>query len=111
MQPASTDSHAQSDLAGAFGYRYEQDIHDAYAAHEKGNRRHGGEQKRHDPAAALRGLDALAQVAHVEVVYGARLDAMAANERVGRLTNGGLYQGLTYRLHVDLICKTRHSRL
>ena len=77
----------------------------------KRNRRHGGKQKRHDAAGALRGFDELAQVAHVEVVDGAGLDAMAANERVARLPNGGVHQRLTDRLHVDLVGKAGQSRL
>ena len=44
-------------------------------------------------------------------LIGAGLDAMAANERVGHLANGGLHQRLTHRLHVDLIGKARQPRL
>jgi hypothetical protein len=43
-------------------------------------RRHGGEQKRSDPAAALCGFDERPEMAHVEVVAGARLDAVTVNE-------------------------------
>jgi hypothetical protein len=49
--------------------------------------------------------------AHVEIVDGAGLDAVAANERVARLANGGMYLRLAQRLHVYLVDKAGEPRL
>src|SRR5471030_2834299 len=77
----------------------------------RSDRRHRGQQDGHDPAAALRGLGILAEIAHVEVLYVARLDPVAAHERCGRLGDCGLNLILAHRLDVDLIRIAGQSRL
>ena len=111
VQPARADRHAQADFAGSFGDRHEQDIHDANAADDQGYRCDGGEQQRHDAARALGGFRELAEVAHVEVVDAAGHDAVAADERVGHLDDGGLNRVRTRGLNIDLVDEARQARL
>ena len=70
MQPPRADRHAQTDLARPLGHRDEQNVHDADAADDKRYGRYRGQQKRHDAAAALRGLGDLAEVSHGEIIGG-----------------------------------------
>ena len=111
MQAPRADRHAQADFARPLGDRDEQDVHDTDAANEQRDRRHGGEQKRHDAAAAFGGFDELAQIAHREIVELAGLDAMATDKRVGHLRDRGLDQRLAHRLHINLIGEAGQSRL
>ena len=103
VQSARADRHAQPDLAGPLGDRHEQDVHDPDAADHQRDRRHGGQQQRHDLAAALGGRGDLTEIAHREILNGARLDAMTGGKRLGDFAQRGVDRGQADSLDVELI--------
>ena len=106
MQTPCADCHAQADLAHAFGDRHQQNVHDSDAAHEQRDRRHRGEQQRHDLAAALGGCGNLAQIAHREIGVGTRPDAMATTQGRGHLGNRRWHRLRAFRLQIKLVHET-----
>src|SRR5271167_4158385 len=101
MQPPCADRHAQADLARPLRDRDQQDVHNADAANQQRDRRHGGEQKCHDAATALGGFDKLAQIAHREIIELAGFDAMAMDKLI--------YIGLLEQLIAKDIAATRRE--
>jgi len=111
VQPPRANCPPESDLARALGDRDEQNVHDADAADQQRDRGHRGKKQSHDTAAAFRRFDELAQIAHVEILERAGLDAMATDKSVGHFTDRRLHPRLADRLHIDLICETGQARL
>jgi hypothetical protein len=89
----------------------EENVHDTDPADEQRDGRHGGEQNRHDPAAAFGSLNKLAQIAHRKIVRLAGLDAVTADEHVCRAVDRGLYLCLAHRLQVNLVDVAGQPRL
>ncbi len=111
MQPARADRHAQADFARALGHRHQQNVHDADAADHQRDRGDGGEQQRHDAARALGGLGDLTEIAHGEIGFVARADAVAALENGGDLPDYRRDLLLADRLHEDLVYIAGEMRL
>ena len=62
MQPSGANRHAQTDFARSFCHGDKKNVHNSDTADDKRYGCDGGEKKRHDAAAALRGLGNLAEV-------------------------------------------------
>jgi hypothetical protein len=56
MQPAGANRHAQPDFPRTLCRGHEQNVHDADAADHERYRGDGGQQERHDTAAAFGGF-------------------------------------------------------
>ena len=77
----------------------------------KRNRSDGGKQERHDAAAAFGRFRDLTEIAHGEVIDVARLDAVAARERLGHCLHRRLNLRLIHGLDIDLVDETGETRL
>ena len=103
VRPAGADRHAQTDFPGSLGHRYQKNVHDADPADDERYRCDGGEQERHDAAAAFGGFRDLAELRTVKSLTVAGPDPVSAYQYVGHLADRRLNCAGRGGLHVDLV--------
>ena len=88
IAPFGSDTHAQADFPGAFGHRDIHDVHDADAAHEQRNARHGRQQQGHHVGRRSEHRRKLLLGADREVVFVGRLELVVGPQDLRDLLDG-----------------------